>query len=450
MIDKTKKFIEKAIKIHGDKYDYSKVEYIKAHDKVIIICKEHGEFQVRANNHLIGIKCKNCSIIKNSNKNRKTLNEFINKAIEIHGNKYDYSKVDYINIDTKIIILCKLHGEFEQIPYSHLSGNNCPKCVGGVKYTINEFIEKAKEIHNNKYDYSLVNYINSKTKIIILCKLHGEFEQIPHSHLSGNNCPKCVGGVKYTINEFIEKAKEIHNNKYDYSLVNYINSHTKVIIQCNEHGIFKIIPNSLLSNHGCKKCFIQKNIVRCKSNNIAFIEKSNKIHDNKYDYSLINYINAHTKIIIICKIHGEFEQTPTGHLSGRSCLKCNKNGYSKSQINWLNFISKYNNIDIQHVENIGEFLIPTTKYKADGYYKETNTIYEFHGDLWHGNPKIFNPDDISYFGVKYGELYKNTLKREEHIKNLGYNLVVMWEYDWNKINKSIKILQRKFCIFKLH
>ena len=108
------------------------------------------------------------------------------------------------------------------------------------------------------------------------------------------------------------------------------------------------------------------------------------------------------------------------------------------------FISILHNINIQHAKNGGEFTIPNTKYKADGYCKDTNTIYEFHGDEYHGNPKINNFNHMSYFGIKYGDLYQKTLQREQLIRDLGYNLVVMWEHDWKTINKSIKILQRKF------
>ena len=91
-----------------------------------------------------------------------------------------------------------------------------------------------------------------------------------------------------------------------------------------------------------------------------------------------------------------------------------------------------------------EYHIPTTKYKADGYCEATNTVYEFHGDLWHGNPKKYNPNDTSYFGIQYGELYERTLQREQEIKTLGYNLIVMWEYDWNIIRRIVILLQRRF------
>ena len=127
------------------------------------------------------------------------------------------------------------------------------------------------------------------------------------------------------------------------------------------------------------------------------------------------------------------------------CPKCSKKGYSKPQILWLDFLSKLYNINIQHACNDGEYVITTTKYKADGYCKENNTIYEFHGDYWHGNPKVFNEDGINEITkLTYKELYDKTLIRDNKIKELGYNLVTIWENDWKKNNSSIKILQQKF------
>jgi hypothetical protein len=138
-------------------------------------------------------------------------------------------------------------------------------------------------------------------------------------------------------------------------------------------------------------------------------------------------------------------QSPHSHLSGCSCQKCNHCGYSKAQILWLNFIATYYNIHISHAENDGEYTIPTTKYKADGYCEETNTIYEYHGSYWHGDPNIYNENEINKVNKKtFGELYANTQKKEQIIKDIGYNLVVMWENNWIKINISISILQNKF------
>jgi hypothetical protein len=176
-----------------------------------------------------------------------------------------------------------------------------------------------------------------------------------------------------------------------------------------------------------------------------FSIKAKQAHGDKYDYSKVEYVNTNKKVIIICSIHGDFEQIPKSHYKGHGCRKCNNCGYSKAQILWLNFIATYNNIYIQHAENDGEYIIPTTKYKADGYCHETNTIYEYHGSYWHGDPNIYDKNEINKVNKKtFGELYANTQKKEQIIKDMGYNLVVIWEINWIKINMSISILQNKF------
>ena len=195
-------FIIKARKIHGDKYDYSKVKYVNNITKICIICLEHGEFWQIPSNHLRGFGCKKCS------GNFLDKNIFIEKAKQTHGDKYDYSKIDYKNNHTKVIIICPEHGEFHQNPSSHLKGVGCPKCNGGVKFTQEEFLKKSKEVHNDKYDYSKVEYKNCNTKVCIVCPEHGEFLQSPNKHLRGQKCPKCSGVAKSNTDEFIKKAKK--------------------------------------------------------------------------------------------------------------------------------------------------------------------------------------------------------------------------------------------------
>jgi hypothetical protein len=451
--DTKDKFIEKAIMKHGDKYNYSKVKYINSNTKIIIICKEHGEFPQQPNNHLQGNGCPDCHLDIMGKWNKSNNDEFISKSIIVHGNRYDYSKVDYKGSNIEVIIICKEHGEFSQQPSVHLSGCGCNTC--GIitrsllkKKTQEEFINEAINEHGDKYDYSKICYTGNNDNVIIICKEHGEFTQTPHSHLSGcgcNTCGKISSSIKQrsSSEEFISKAIIIHGDKYEYLKVDYINNNTKIIIICKEHGEFTQSPCDHLSGCGCNICGRNNMIKKQRSSTEEFISKAIITHSNKYDYSKVNYITAREKVIIICKKHGDFPQTPDSHLRGVGCPDCKPN-YSEKQIEWLKFIEVLHKINIQHAMNGGEFTIPTTKYKADGYCKDTNAIYEFHGDLWHGNPKIFNSNDTSFFGVKYGELYQNTLQREQLIRDLGYNLVVMWEHDWNNINKSIKILQRKF------
>jgi len=183
-------------------------------------------------------------------------NIFIFKANKIYGDKYDYSKVNYINAKTKINIICKVHGEFEQTPSNHLRKHNCQKCAKNFKLDTIGFIDKAKQIHNNVYDYSKVNYVNADTKIIIICKIHGEFIQIPDFHINRKcGCPKCSNNVKFDTSEFIEKAKQIHKNKYDYSKVEYINNRIPVIIICKIHGEFIQQPDVHINQKcGCPSC----------------------------------------------------------------------------------------------------------------------------------------------------------------------------------------------------
>ena len=324
MNDKTKLFIKKAVKKHGGRYDYSKVEYINCRIKVIIICNEHGEFMQRPSSHLNGYGCEKCGKSIHKQKLTYTTDIFIEKAKIIHKDTYDYSKVKYINNKTKVSIICKIHGNFMQTPQSHLNGSGCKKCSDtNFTHTIATFIEKAKIIHGNKYDYSKVKYINNKTKVNIICKIHGIFMQTPHSHLNENGCRKCgtISYLKkrffsYTTDNFIEKSKIIHGDKYDYSDVKYINSMTKVNIICKNHGNFMQAPAQHLRGAGCGKCSGRY------MDQEYFIKKAKIIHKDKYDYSNVIYVKNKIKVIIICSIHGEFKQTPHDHLSGHGCSKC--------------------------------------------------------------------------------------------------------------------------------
>ena len=256
----TEEFIKKANKKHNGKYDYSKVEYIDSHTKVCIMCPEHGEFWQEPANHLSGQNCPKCASIEVHTNQSNKKEGFIQKAKEIHGDKYDYSKVEYINNHTKVCIICPEHGEFWQKPIHHTQGKGCPYCGGTKKLTTKEFVEKAKQIHGDRYDYSKVDYISTETKVCIICPEHGEFWQTPHAHLAGQNCPKCCGNIKLSTEEFIKRANEIHKEKYDYSKVDYLGADTKVCIICPEHGEFWQTPHNHISGkQGCPECNTSKN-----------------------------------------------------------------------------------------------------------------------------------------------------------------------------------------------
>ena len=254
-------FIKDAIEKHGGKFNYSKTNYINSNTKVTIICNNHGEFEQNAHNHLGGSGCPKCGKIAMANLQRKTINDFISRAKITHGDRYDYSKFEYISAHTKSTIICKVHGNFLQAPVDHISGDNCSKCSGKFHKNTNMFVEEAITVHGDKYDYSKVNYINSKTKVIIICKKHGEFEQVPSAHiLGGDGCRRCAY-EKLTFDQtdtkesFIIKARSKHGDLYDYSDVVYKFSNKKVNIICIDHGVFEQKPNCHLLGQGCPLCY---------------------------------------------------------------------------------------------------------------------------------------------------------------------------------------------------
>lgn len=264
----TEEFISDAKRVHGDKYDYSKVEYINSSTKVTIICSKHGEFEQIPNNHIRGADCFKCGIEKTASKLRKTNEQFISQALYIHGDKYNYDKCIYTGDCGLVTIICnKCKEEFEQQAGVHIAGHGCPKCAViqrpiSKRKSTEEFISDAIRVHGDKYDYSKTDYFNSTTNIIIICKKqdHGEFSQVPSGHLQGYGCPKCglqkvIETLTDTREQFIEKATQIHRDRYDYSEIHYVRSNIKVLITCRIccHK-FEQTPNSHLQGAGCPSC----------------------------------------------------------------------------------------------------------------------------------------------------------------------------------------------------
>jgi hypothetical protein len=294
------------------------------------------------------------------------------------------------------------------------------------RMTQKQFVDRSNIVHNTKYDYSLIDYKNTYTKVKIICHTHGVFEQRPNGHLHNQGCPKCyVSNKNKTTEQFIKEASKLHSNYYDYSLVKYINSKTKVKIICKTHGVFEQRPDIHLCGYGCLKCSIN-----IKTNTLKqFIEDANKIHNTKYDYSLVDYKNNQTNIKIICKTHGVFEQTPNNHLAGNNCPRC-YSSISKQETLWLDSLNVPIRNKIIKLSN-------GTIIKPDGYDPITNTIYEYYGDYWHGNPNKYNSNDINKHNKKtFGELYEETLQREKLIKEDGYNLIVIWENNFDFVTKN--------------
>lgn len=316
---------------------------------------------------------------------RRTLEEFITRAREVHGDKYDYSKAEYKGVHTKICIICPKHGEFWQEPNNHISRKTiCPKCskenvADKYRFTTEEFARRANEVHKGKYDYSKVEYRGTDEKVCIICPEHGEFWQAPHNHLNGFGCPKCSGTYVPTTEEYLKQVRAKYGDRYDYSKVVYQGAYKKVCIICPEHGEFWVSARNFLRQNGCPKCsgnygidedyfikaakkrfgdkydyskiqwkgYKRKVCIVCPEhgdtwqtpylhlrtqgcpvcsgrflNGELFLQKARTKHGGKYDYSKVDYIDSQTPVCIICPEHGEFWQKPNSHLMGHGCRKC--------------------------------------------------------------------------------------------------------------------------------
>ena len=248
-------------KVHGEQYDYSHVEYIDTETKIRVKCREHGVFEVTPSNHKKGKGCPSCGRTKSSESRKKKHSQIISEFQKIHGNRYNYSQVQYTSTHKKVKIKCGTHGEFEQSPSKHLNGQGCPEC-GREKMKFSQrtdlisLINEFKEVHGQRYDYSLVEYGGGHRKVKLKCTIHGIFEQLASNHLRGAGCPKC--GVinshstsRRKTEEVVADFKSVHGNRYSYALVDYVSVKEKVKIICETHGTFEQLPNHHRNGHGC-------------------------------------------------------------------------------------------------------------------------------------------------------------------------------------------------------
>ncbi len=485
-------FIAKATAKHGDKYDYSQITHVYASEKVTIICKEHNyEFQQQPGKHLKGAGCILCSGTK-----KKTTNEFIQKAKEVHGEKYTYDKVNYLNQNTKVIITCRVHGDFEQTPKIHLKKFGCSRCSEKAKKTTNEFIQKAKEVHKEKYTYDKTEYINGESKLTITCNEHGDFLQTPEAHLQGKGCPKCGGTQKLTKDDFIKRANEIHNHKYNYDKVNYVNNRTKVVIGCQVHGYFEQIPKTHLESSGCPECSRSS---PKKLSSEEFIEKAKKVHGDEYDYDNVIYVHSKSKVNITCRSHGDFKQVPNNHLQGQGCPLCtgseklttekfieearqiHGDRYDYSKVSYINrstrviitcpFHGDFLQAPSYHLQNQGcrNCRISMGELKIQNHLKRENILFEEQYTFVDCIDKRLLPFDfaifindkiglIEYQGVQHYEevnfggkdiQLENRKKRDEikasYAKTKGTPLLLISHLEFDEIEKAIeKFIEENF------
>lgn len=331
----------------------------------------------------------------------KTLKDYIQAANKVHGNYYNYSRLEpFTKLSNKFKIECPAHGEFDQPGSDHLRGHGCRECGklraadqrrtklspyrpktrrGPTDKCLEDMIDRLTKVHKGRYDYSLLTQqdwelkrtTKGKNKIAIICKTHGMFEQVYDYHRGGNGCQKCKAEVS--------RRTTLHR--------------------------------------------YEKN----KKSTQEWINSAKAKHGNKYDYSLVNYTKWDQYITIICPTHGQFEQKACYHLDGSGCPVCGRGSTSPISTAWLK------SLDIPHLITEYEIIDGNKKYVVDGFDPSTNTVYEFLGDYWHGNPNIYPAEQyMSRRNKTFGELYDNTMERLSRLEVLGYTVQYVWEFEYKR------------------
>lgn len=349
---KKKNFVEKASSIHGDKFDYTNTEFRLNNNKINIKCKKHNiEFYILPSVHLRKNSNGGCRMCFEENK-RKSQDVFIEQARKIHGDKYDYSKVNYIAADKHIIIICKKHGEFLQRPKNHLEGQSCMQCVNDAKRKHNieykKYTGKQKEfwLKNMKTKYpnlKFSNFVNPELPCKVICKKHGIRYVSPHSMMrnDGVACKYCARNNSVKKDEYIMKAKAIHGDKYDYSKFDF--SANPATFICKKHGEFKQNRRNHLSTKiPCSKCALENKQISKEE----FLKRSKDKFGDMYDYSKVDYVDYKTPVEIICPTHGVFKKKPCDHAGNRNkklknsggCIYCNSK--AKFEIKALHILKR--------------------------------------------------------------------------------------------------------------
>lgn len=369
--------------------------------------------------------------------------KFITIAKLVHGEgTYSYKLTKFKTYKDKVLITCPIHGNFEKIPQSHIGTlkQGCQKCsTGKLVYDTTSFILEANERHENKYSYLKAVYINTSSKLIISCASHGDFSMTPNNHLQKHGCPKCGSNsakcsLRMDLDTFIFKADKVHNTKYTYPKQEYINNKERIVINCPIHGDFLQRPDDHLSGHGCISCANEDHRLGLEE----FIRRSVIIHKNLYKYPPQEYVTSSTKVLIICKEHGEFKQTPNSHLKGHGCPTCaslKKDSKAEREIN--KFI-----LDLGfHTE---KFILKTGTH-IDILIPELGIGFEYNGTYWHSTK----------FRDKNYHIRK-TLQAEKE----GIELIHIWEHEYNKskdlilsmikakLGKSDRVIYARKCVFK--
>jgi hypothetical protein len=347
-------FLERANKKFNYKYTYDIASYICAKTPIEISCPIHGSDKIRPDTHIQSeTGCSDCqSALTLQRRQKITLISFLSDCKKKHGDKYGYDKINFITRRDKITVKCPVHEYVEINGYAHIDGRGCPKCVDLIPAVDKEvrgaaFIRNSKDKFHLKFDYTEVRYVNQSTPIILTCIDHQErYEIAPIKHLYSKygSCKVCraeLRSYKSILNRkphnkdnktsFINKAKTVHGDIYNYDNVHYVNSSTKVEVICDKHGPFHQVPNSHLRGSGCPVCAKEKSAQKQLPTHQTYVNKVEKAFPGKFTFELTKYRGTKKDVTITCKNHGPFTRTAELHYQ-HDCPRCHNELRSQNRL----------------------------------------------------------------------------------------------------------------------
>ena len=439
-------FIERSNKVHNNKYDYSKVEYINQRTKVIITCPIHGDFEQTPKNHMNGQGCPICGDEYAKKYKKGNYEKFIENSIKLFGNIYDfpYIEKEYENRSSKITIVHKECGrKFIKRAGDHLTSLNggceCYRINNGkIKYSYDELVNDGNKVHNCKYTYPKQDIKYFYDECIITCPIHGEFRQKIYNHIKlGYGCIKCGYNISKLSRKYdIDKVKEIilsNNDKFndiDVNLDGYISMNSPIEFKCKTCGKYFMRPLTVFINENSKCPHCNKILIsnkRCKTTE-DFINDAKLVHGDTYDYSITKYTKSSDYVEIICKEHGKFRIEANSHLQGHGCPLhyCNISKQESELSEYIKSLVGDNNVILNNKQ------ILDSGKELDIYLPNYNLAFEFNGLYWHN--ELNKPND--YHLNKTNECLKQNIRlfhifedewlnKSEIIKSMIRNLLHM-------------------------
>lgn len=419
-------WLEKAIAKHGDRYDYSKSVHTGSKNKITITCRIHGGFELNSAAHLQGTGCQKCAW----DAKKVGLSKWIEECTKVHKGKYDYSKSEYINSKSKVLVICPEHGEFWTVAHDHKSGHGCMKCKNQLQGELSsmpysEFLSRSIAQFGDKFEFS-GGYKNTSSNINIKCLDCGHVvTKRANSHLQSKGCPACVKrevaqNMLIGRDEFIRRATEKHKGKYGYSTIEYKGWSEKHIFICPTHGEFEQTASyHTRCDIGCPKCVEEYLGSISRKTTEEFIADAIDVHLDRYDYTDTVYSRDNEPVNIRCKLHGEFSQEASSHLQGRGCPAC------------VPLFSKPEDELRSWVESLG---LSTKRDRSilngkeiDILIEEKSLGIEFNGLIWHSDAFAKSPMTL--------HKHKTDLAKEK-----GIRLIHVYEDDWRDKKDIVKNL----------